>query len=56
MVEADEILTSLILTIRQAIASGDWVVDGACDPDSALVRAEHYLETKKAPPGIPNEA
>jgi hypothetical protein len=33
-------LKALLLTVRSAIRAGDWMIDGACDPDSDLRRAE----------------
>jgi hypothetical protein len=38
-----EIIKDLVEIIKQAIESGDWKVDGACDPDLALYRAEKAL-------------
>jgi hypothetical protein len=34
---------ALVDVIESAIASGDWKVDGACDPDGALSRARRLL-------------
>jgi len=42
-VSADEIIVALLECIYQAIDSGDWKVDGACDPDSEISRAEYFL-------------
>ena len=37
------IIVALVEVIESAIASGDWKVDGACDPADALYDAEQYL-------------
>lgn len=42
----DEIIAGLVNCMKQAIQSGDWKVDGACDPDTDLMRAEHYLRKR----------
>jgi hypothetical protein len=34
-----EALRGLVGTAQQAISSGDWKVDGACDPDLDVLRA-----------------
>jgi hypothetical protein len=39
----EDCLKSLVFIIEQAISSGDWRVDGACDPDIALFRAYRLL-------------
>lgn len=36
-------LAYFLTTVEQAIKSGDWKVDGACDPDTAMKWAEHFL-------------
>ncbi len=36
-------LARLVETVEQAIESGDWKVDGACDPDSDLEYARATL-------------
>ena len=41
--EASEIIRSLLETMQAAIAAGDWRVDGACDPDMAIERAETFM-------------
>jgi hypothetical protein len=38
-----EALDGLIATVKHSIISGDWVVDGACDPDMDLGRAEKAI-------------
>lgn len=38
-----EIIADLINVMEEAIRSGDWIVDGACSPSSAMDRAEHFL-------------
>lgn len=38
-----EALRSLRATCRQAINSGDWKVDGACDPDMDFMRADAVI-------------
>lgn len=43
MGEAGEIIKNLVLTMEAAIRSGDWKVDGACDPDGLIREAEDYL-------------
>lgn len=40
----DEIIASLLDCMEQAIKRGDWSVDGACDPDSAMWQAEKFLK------------
>lgn len=37
------IIAGLLEAIEQAQKSGDWVVDGACDPDMVIDAAEVYL-------------
>jgi hypothetical protein len=39
-----EIIEELVESIEQAIKSGDWVVDGACDPMAGLVRAKKAIQ------------
>ena len=36
-------LARLVETTEKAIESGDWKVDGACDPDADLERARYVL-------------
>ena len=43
MNEALEILNDLLEVVEQAIQSGDWKVDGACDPDMEIYRAKQLL-------------
>lgn len=40
---AKEVLQDLLEVVEQAIASGDWKVDGACDPDMEIYRAKQIL-------------
>lgn len=42
-----EIIEELVDSIEQAIKSGDWVVDGACDPTAVLVRAKKAIQDNK---------
>ena len=42
-----EVLQDLLEAIDLAIYSGDWKVDGACDPDIAISRAKKVLEQPK---------
>lgn len=37
--ELYESLKGLLDVVQGAIASGDWAVDGACDPDMEIIRA-----------------
>lgn len=39
----DFVIVDLLNCIHCAIESGDWKVDGACDPDAIINRAEKYL-------------
>lgn len=39
-----EIIASLLECMEAAIKSGDWKVDGACDPDMHISIAEAKLE------------
>jgi len=41
--EAAETVRDLLETMQAAIAAGDWKVDGACDPDMAIERAETFM-------------
>ena len=36
-------LKDLLETVEAAIASGDWNVDGSCDPDAVIQRAKKAL-------------
>ena len=38
-----EALADLLEAVDLAIYSGDWKVDGACDPDAAIQRARNVL-------------
>lgn len=38
-----EILKNLLETVECAIRIGDWKVDGRCDPDMIIERAESVL-------------
>ena len=38
-----EALRELYAIINLAIADGDWIVDGACDPDACMRRAEDLI-------------
>lgn len=40
---ATNALAYLLGVVEQAIKSGDWKVDGACDPDSAIEWAKSEL-------------
>jgi hypothetical protein len=44
MNKTEEALKELIVCVKQAIKSGDWIVDGACDPDLAISRAEKLVQ------------
>jgi len=39
----EALLVEAVNLMRSAINSGDWTVDGACDPDAFLQSAEHAL-------------
>ena len=43
---ADDALARLVETVERAIASGDWKVDGACDPDIDLEYARRVLRAR----------
>ena len=38
-----EMIVELVTCMEQAIRSGDWKVDGACDPDHLLEEASEML-------------
>jgi hypothetical protein len=38
-----EALRELQTVVNLAIADGDWIVDGACDPDACMTRAEDLI-------------
>lgn len=42
----EQAVEDLADAIKSAINSGDWKVDGACDPDAAIKRAESLLSRK----------
>src|SRR5690625_998254 len=44
-----EVLRDLSEVCRAAIDAGDWVVDGACDPDAVLRRADAAIASLSAP-------
>lgn len=44
-----EVLRDLSEVCRAAIKAGDWKVDGACDPDSLLRRADAAIASLSAP-------
>lgn len=39
----EQCIVNLVAVIEQAIKSGDWKVDGACDPDWAIEQAKYVL-------------
>lgn len=41
-----DIIADLLDCMERAIKSGDWHVDDACDPDSAMFRAEAFLKQR----------
>jgi hypothetical protein len=45
-----EALVDLLEAVDAAISSGDWKVDGACDPDAAIQRARDALAQPKQKP------
>lgn len=47
----DEVLAEALECMEAAIKSGDWKVDGACDPTITIERMKHALslETKRVP-------
>lgn len=44
----------LLEGVEAAIKAGDWVVDGACDPDSAIVRLRQALAQPEQGNSSPN--
>ena len=42
----DEVLAEALECMEAAIKSGDWKVDGACDPTMTIERMKHALEAK----------
>ena len=47
----DEVLAEVLECMEAAIKSGDWKVDGACDPTMTIERMKHALEAKDEPIG-----
>jgi hypothetical protein len=45
MVTTNQLLAEGIELVRAAIESGDWEVDGACDPSAWLARAEQAISS-----------
>ena len=45
MSDTDQLIADLVNCMKQAVESGDWIVDGACDPDSVIQRAEYHLRS-----------
>ena len=43
MCDRDQVIIDLLEVMAMAISSGDWKVDGACDPDYVIERAKYYL-------------
>jgi len=41
--EESGIIQELVMIMNAAIKSDDWHVDGACDPDAVLHRAEKWI-------------
>ena len=41
----EQCIANLLETMQQAIESGDWTVDGACDPDVFMRQAEYVLRS-----------
>ena len=41
----EQCIANLLETMQQAIDSGDWKVDGACDPDVFMRQAEYVLRS-----------
>jgi hypothetical protein len=48
----DEVLAEALECMEAAIKSGDWKVDGACDPTMTIERIKHALEAKDEPFGF----
>jgi hypothetical protein len=44
-----EALKELLEAVEEAIQAGDWKVDGACDPDTAISRARKALAQTQEP-------
>jgi hypothetical protein len=47
----DEVLAEALECMEAAIKSGDWKVDGACDPTMTIERMKRALEAKDEPIG-----
>jgi hypothetical protein len=45
-----EALKELLEAVEEAIQSGDWKVDGACDPDSVIRRSKEALAQPEQEP------
>jgi len=43
-----ELIKEMHMIMKVAIGSGDWVVDGACDPELILEQAEDLLQRNGA--------
>jgi hypothetical protein len=41
--DKEQCIANLLEAMEQAIKSGDWKVDGACDPDWAIAQAKYVL-------------
>lgn len=41
--DAMNTLADMVQVVENAIANGDWKIDGRCDPDMALYRATKIL-------------
>jgi len=39
-----EIIRKMLEVMESAISSKDWIVDGACDPDTVMADAEEALK------------
>jgi hypothetical protein len=50
----DEVLTEALECMEAAIKSGDWKVDGACDPTMTIERMKRALEAKDEPVATKN--
>ena len=48
----DEVLAEALECMEAAIKSGDWKVDGACDPTMTIERMKRALEAKDEPFGF----
>ena len=43
LMQANDALACLLNAVESAISSGDWKVDGTCDPDMVINCAQHVL-------------